>query len=172
MKKILTALLIASAAFTACNKDDDNNNTNTLNQTDRNFMMQAAYGNNAEISAGQLAATKGTNLAVRSYGEMMVTDHTTANADLASLATQTGVTLPTGLDSMHQALAQQLMVATGHTFDSLYISSQIMDHQIMRTLMQTELSSGSDQRVKNYAQKYLPKIEMHHHMADSIKAGL
>ena len=170
MKSILSSLLVASVLFTACNKDDQDNNN--LNETDRNFMMQSAFGNNAEISAGQLAATKGMNLAVRNYGQMMVNDHTTAKAELATLANETGTALPIGLDSAHQVLAQQLASLSGYSFDSLYIASQIMDHQTMQNLMQNEINNGNDGRVMNYAEKYLPKINHHLHMADSIKAGL
>ncbi len=172
MKKVLLGLMTATIVFTACEKDDDDNNGNTLNQQDRDFMMMAAYGNNAEIAAGQMAAQKGMNLSVRSYGQMMVSDHTVAQAELDSIADLLDVNLPQGLDSAHQALAAQLAAATGYTFDSLYINSQLMDHQVMMNLMQTEINNGSHQSARGYAQKYLPKIEMHHHMADSIKNDL
>jgi putative membrane protein len=178
VKKIYSALAVASLlCYGACNKDDDNNNNNnnnnnTVNQTDRDFMMNAAYGNNAEIDAGSMAASKGTDSSVKMFGQMMVSDHSTAQTELQSVAAQTSVTLPTGLDSAHQAMKAQLQSMSGHTFDSVYIHSQVMDHQKTISLFQNESSNGSNQRVKDYANKYLPIIQTHYQKADSISRHL
>ena len=172
MKKLLYSLTLTGLLFSACNNDDDDNNGGALNQTDRDFIMMASYGNNAEISAGQMASMKGMNLAVREYGEHMREDHIPAKTELEAIADDLDVNTPDGLDSAHQALALQLDAATGATFDSLYINSQIVDHQAMINLMQNELQNGSNTRVKNYAQKYLPAIQMHLQKADSVKQTL
>jgi putative membrane protein len=164
------ALMLALTVMSvSCNKDDDED---AVSQTDQNFMMKAAYANNAEISAGGMAATKANSPAVASFGQMMVNDHTTAKTELMTLAGQMGMALPQGLDSMHQQLAQQLTMLTGMAFDSTYINSQVMDHQTAIQLFQSEANTGNDPRLVNYAQKYLPKLQMHLQMADSIKMGM
>jgi putative membrane protein len=164
------ALMLALTVMSvSCNKDDDED---AVSQTDQNFMMKAAYANNAEISAGQMAATKANSSAVASFGQTMVTDHTVAKTELISIAGQMGMTLPQGLDSMHQALANQLSMLMGMAFDSTYINSQVMDHQAAIQLFQSEASNGNDSRLRDYAQKYLPKLQMHLQMADSVRMGL
>src|SRR3954470_17402648 len=89
----------ALAALASCKKDDDEQ---TMNDTDRNFMTQASFSNNAEVDAGNTAATMASMASVKNFGSMMVTDHTKAQSDLRSVGTQVGVTnLPTTPDTTH-----------------------------------------------------------------------
>ena len=102
---------------------------------------------------------------------MMVADHTSAQADMATLGTQVGKTdLPTTPDSAHQAMTRMLMTMSGRAFDSAYMKMQVVDHQATINLMQSQISNGSNQRVKDYASSKLPTIQMHKRMADSIVA--
>ena len=176
MKTVVKMLLLASFPFAiACNKDDDDNNNNgngnnnnPLNQMDRDFMMKATYGNNAEVDAGNLANSKGMNGDIRDFGQMMVIDHQKAQTDLQQVAGETGVALPQGIDAEHQVIKQQLEAATGRRFDSLYIHMQVADHQKNIALFENEAMSGSHTKVKDYANKYLPSLRMHLKKADSI----
>lgn len=169
LKWIPAALLLCICA--ACNKDDDNN-SDTLSDTDRTFMTNASYSNYAEVSAGSLAASQGNMSTVKSFGTMMVSDHTSAQADLVSIGTQVGKTdLPTGPDSAHQAMTHMLMMMSGRAFDSAYMKMQVIDHQKTIDLMNAEINNGREQRVKNYASAKLPTVQMHKRMADSIVAA-
>jgi len=169
MKKLLGMALLSTTIFTACNKDDDNE---SMNQTDMNFMTMASYGNHNEIAAGKIADSNASNAAVRSFGMMMVTDHSMAETELTNLAAQYNMAIPQMPDSAHRAMGMMLRSMSGMMFDSTYMTKQVMDHQMTIQLFQNEIANGSDQSVKAYAQKYLPKIQMHHHMADSISMGL
>ena len=172
LNKLFLACSTVAVLFAACNKDDDDNNSN-LNDTDRNFMMKASYGNYNEIDAGSLASTKGNRSDVRSYGSMMVIDHTAAQNQMKTLATQKGVTnLPTGPDSVHVAMKQMMMNMNGRTFDTAYMNAQVRDHQATINLFQNEISNGQDAQVKNMASTKLPIIQHHYHLADSIARSL
>ena len=72
------------------------------------------------------------------------------------------------VDSQHTALLQTLQGLSGREFDSTYIVNQIADHQKTVDDFQAELNAGSKTEVKDYANKYLPKIQMHLQQADSI----
>jgi len=171
MKKLLGIALICAVVFVACNKDDDDDNT--MNQTDLNFMTMASYSNHNEIAAGRIADSSAVDSAVDMFGRMMVMDHTTAETELTSLAQQMGTSIPQMPDSAHIAMGQMLRSLAGTTtFDQTYISSQVTDHQATISLFQNEINNGINQSVKAYAQKYLPKIQMHKQMADSIRMGL
>lgn len=166
------ALFSISLAWTSCSSDssDDDVTPTTLNEADRTFIMNAGYGNQAEISAGQKAVDKGVNASLRMYGQMMITDHTTNQNELLAIGQQVGVTPPSGLDSAHQALAQQLSLAqTGKPFDSLYITTQVSDHDRAIQAYQNEINNGNDSRIKEFAVKYLPALQRHRLMADSIR---
>lgn len=139
-----------------------------MNATDQNFMQMASFSNNDEIDAGALASVKSSDSAVMMFGQMMVTDHTTAENDLRSLSTTVSVTIPTTPDSVHIAMKAQLQAMNGRAFDSMYMHAQSTDHQNTINLFQTEISNGNNTSVKNYANTYLPKIQMNKHMVDSI----
>jgi putative membrane protein len=169
MKKLFCwALVITSVVWSACDDDDDND----LQAVDKTFATNAGYANAAEVDLGQLAATRGTTEGVRMYGQMMVNEHTTAQNELKGIVNGRGVTLPTTPDQEHQQLKQQLMSLNGMAFDSAYIHNQVIDHQKTQTLFQNEQTGGKDQRLKNYATKYLPHIQMHLQKADSIKNAM
>ena len=160
----------AAIVLTACDKDDDNKNQ--LSDGDRNYLVQAAYGNLAEIDAGQLATTKGNKDSVKMYGTMMIAEHTKANASLDSLAKIKGVTLPTTVDAEHAALKTRLTGYTGRTFDTAYVNAQVKDHAKTVTLFQSEIAGGQNQDVKNFANKLLPAIQMHLTHAQTLQKGL
>jgi predicted outer membrane protein len=56
------------------------------------FLTDAIQGNLAEISMGQLAQKNGGSDGVRSFGQMLVEDHSAANEKAKSLAQAQGVT--------------------------------------------------------------------------------
>ncbi len=65
-------------------------------------------------------------------------------------------------------LAAMLSAMTGRSFDSAYVHGQVTDHQTAVTLFQNENISGNNTKVKTYVNNYLPVIEMHLMMADSL----
>lgn len=152
-----------------CKKDDDKSG---MNDTDRDFMQKASYANNSEIDAAQLAQSKTTEPAVNGFAMMMVSDHTTAENDLKTLATKKSMTVPTTPDSAHMAMKTQLMAMSGRAFDSAYMHGQLNDHNMVISLMQNEMNNGKDADAKNYANMYLPKVQMHKQMVDSIISAM
>ncbi len=166
---MLAGLLAFAATSCRDNANDDiKNNANSMNQTDRDFMMKASYGNNAETDAGNMAMQKANEEEVRMFGQMMITDHNMAQTELAAVASEKGVNIPQGLDEEHQQAKQQLSTLTGRAFDSTYMAMQVADHRKTITLFEDESANGKDNRVKEYANKYLPKLREHLQMADSI----
>lgn len=171
MKKIFLMGSLAIFVLVACKKDDDNNKQN-VNSTDQTFLTQVAVGNKAEIMAGQLAATKGTNAGVKAFGQLMVNEHGLAQNDLQNVYSSIGQTMPDSVDAEHQALMTRLNSLSGVSFDTAYINSQVRDHQKTVSIFQTEISNGNNDSVQNYANKYLPHIQMHLRMADSLSRAL
>ncbi|WP_205509558.1 DUF4142 domain-containing protein [Longitalea arenae] len=172
MKKSFIGMLclFAVVGFLACEKEDDRDNDPS--KFDRDFIIQASYANNAEIAAGAVAAVKGSDTSVRNYGTHMVTDHTTAQAELETLADKWGIDTPVTPDSMHIVLVQRLSTLQGRTFDTAYIRSQVIDHIAAIELFQREATAGENRKLRAYANKYLPHIRMHKVRADSILARL
>ncbi|RYY20588.1 MAG: DUF4142 domain-containing protein [Chitinophagaceae bacterium] len=159
------ALSLATLLF-ACDKDDDNDDE--TNDRDRSFAMMAAMNNFAEISAGQMASAKGENAGIRQFGAMMVADHTLASQQLKSIAANEGLYAPDSLDAAHMRLKDTLEDFSGRAFDSVYIHSQVRDHQIAISLFESQINSGQHRDLREFARNTLPKLQMHHHHADSL----
>lgn len=174
MSKMFIAFTLLALVYTGCKDDDDDDDdtspTEDVSQADRDFAMKAALSNRAEIELGELAATRAQHDSVKAFARLMINEHTTAQNELATLAQNKQISLPTTIDSAHQALKNQLMAMSGNRFDSTYISTQVVDHQRTQQDFQTEINQGQNGEIKNYANKYLPHINMHLDRAVKIKA--
>jgi putative membrane protein len=168
----IVCLSVILVNFMACDKDDDDDNNNRLSGADRTFIIQASYANNNEIGAGAVANVKGSDTAVRAYGAMMVSEHTTAQNDLKDLADDWNIQVPGTPDPMHVSMIQQIMQLSGQAFDTTYMRSQIMDHTVAMNLFQQQVDFGQNRRLKDYANKYLHHIHMHKDRADNIMMRL
>ncbi len=166
LKTLLLTGYTLALGLTACNKDDDD--TTAVSATDSGYMMRAAQGNLAEITAGNVASTKGMATMIKEFGSQMVTDHTTAQNKLQSVAQGANYTLPTEPDSAHKAMTMQMSMMSGRMFDSTYIHAQVKDHQATLDLLNTIMQNSSMTSLKNYAQESLPVVQMHYRHADSM----
>ena len=120
MKKIKLSVLLLSGLLFAASCDNNDDDVVTVPEQDRNFAVMATDANLFEIEAGKLAQTKGARQDVKSYGEMMVTDHTKSTQELVSIATPKNITLPTTLSTEKKQKYDSLNAATGQAFDRMY----------------------------------------------------
>ena len=142
-----------------------------LSSADSSFANKAAMSGLAEVQAAQLAEQKASSPDVKQFAAQMVTDHTKANTELTQLASGEGITLPTGPDARHVATMHRLEQISGTQFDQQYMKDQVADHKTAVALFRREASSGRDPQLKAYAQKYLPVLQHHLQMAETINSG-
>lgn len=176
------AALIAGAALlslAACSQRAENaattvqsaaqaQTTPTLSTTDATFINMAGTSGIEEMTFGQLAQTKASSAAVRRFAQQMVTDHTMVNQQLMALAQRKQMTPPSSMDMRHEQLLQQLQGMKGRAFDRAYIEGQVQDHQMAVQAFQTEAQSGTDPEVRAFAQQYLPALQQHLQMAQTL----
>src|SRR2546421_5214498 len=72
------------------------------------FSSAAAQGGLTEVELGRLAVQRGSNPAVKSFGQSMIADHSRANDELRSIATRKGIALPTDMNSDQKATMDKL----------------------------------------------------------------
>jgi putative membrane protein len=137
--------------------------------TDQMFASEAAIAGMAEVELGKMAMQQGSNAKVKSFGQMMVTDHTKSGDELKSIAKSKGMTLPTALDPMHQATRDKLAKLSGAEFDRAYMDAMVMGHQTVAGKMMMEANSGADPQLKAFAAKTLPTVQAHLKMAQNIQ---
>jgi putative membrane protein len=135
----------------------------SLSDTDANFAQKAA--------TSELAEQKASSPEVKQFARQMEKDHTAANQELMQIAKGKGIAPPTEPDSAHKAAEQKMAQLSGAQFDQQYMQGQLADHKETVALFQKEASSGQDPQLKGFAQKYLPILQHHLEMAESINAA-
>ncbi len=168
---VLAASLLMAGGGPATAQRNSSNPRTTLNSSDRTFMRQVDQANLAEVSAGQLAQQKATGANFKDFAQHMIDDHATAENDLKQLAQSKGVVLPTVPSAKDRTQASKLMKLNVAAFDSSYRKAQVDGHKQVIALFQHEIRDGRDSEVKEFAQKYLPKIVEHLHMAEALSGG-
>jgi putative membrane protein len=132
-----------------------------LSTADKDFILAAAQGGMTEVKLGELAAQKAMRDDVKTFGQMMVKDHSAINDDLKALAAQKGVTLPDSLDAKHQAMVDKMAALTGSEFDNAYIAGMIKDHKADAKEFKAESAETKDADVKSFVDKSIPVVDGH-----------
>lgn len=139
-----------------------------LNTQDRTFLMDAAQGGMMEVELGRVAAQKGVSDSVKQFGQRMVDDHSKADTELASVASNKGITLPTTLDEKHQAEVTKLSAMSGAEFDRAYAKKMLSDHTKDVSEFERESTRGTDADLKTFATNTLPTLREHLQMAKAL----
>ena len=137
----------AQAAFAAQDSDD--------------FVEDASAKGVAEVEAGKLAQEKGTAADVKSFADMMVKDHTVANAKLKSIADAKKLDVSDSAALMDKAKAMILELRSAKSFDQAYANNQVKAHEETIALFEKEASEGKDPELKAFASETLPKLKTH-----------
>lgn len=133
-----------------------------LNKADQQIVIGMAQANMAEIDAAKLALANSQNAEVKAFAQQMVDDHTKALADVTTLAQNKGVTLPSGPDAKHKAMAARLARLKGDKFDHAYMAQAgVADHQKVHSTLKKDEARAKDPDVKALAAKMLPTVEQH-----------
>lgn len=149
------ALLLALGAVSTVYAAD-------ISRGDKRFMEKAAQAGTFEIDASKLADTHTDSSDVKSFAQMMVTDHTAVAQELKTLADTKGVTLPADLPRGEQGTIKNLQSDKGAKFDKLYTDKvAVSAHQEAVKLFTDASRNAKDADVKAFAQKVLPNLQVH-----------
>ena len=142
-----------------------------MSSQDRDFLTEAAMGGLMEVELGHVAAQKGTSDAVKQFGQRMVDDHSKANAELQTLASSKGITLPTALDEKHQKDVTKLSSMSGAEFDRAYSKMMLSDHTKDVAAFEKQSTKGGDPDLKAFASKTLPTLQEHLQLAKALNGS-
>jgi len=144
-----------------------------LGPADMYFVTQTSLGTPFQVDSGRVAETKGTNQAIRSYADLMVSSHITVNnALLAILKNKAPVPPPTLLKAAYATMVSTLQHESGQTLDADYVRGQVNYQKGNTTLYEYEIANGADPDLKAFAQETLPKIQDHLARALKLQAGV
>ncbi len=134
------------------------------------FIKKAIQGNLAEIAAGGLAQQKAASDAVKQYGQLLQSDHTTANQKAMEAAKTLSVEAPTEPDGAQKSEYQTLSGEQGAKFDRDFVAMMVKDHNQAIALYQQE-ASASD-AAGQYAKESLPTLQQHLAKAEQLTKTL
>lgn len=148
------------------------NSGTRLSAGDIQFVHNATEGNYAEVQLGKLAKDKGSNQAVKDFGQQMVTDHGKANDDLKTVADNKKITVNDKMNAKDQALYDRLSKLSGAQFDRAYMRAMVKDHEADVSEFRKESDRAKDAHVRGFASKTLPTLEHHLQMAKDAEMKL
>ena len=144
--------------------------------TSNDFVDKAAAGGIAEIETSKLALEKSASADIKSFANMMITDHSKANDELAAIAKKNDIEVPDTTTLVKQA-KEKILDMRDESFDAAYANNQVKAHEETIELFKKEANTVTDDQVKGatelkgFAQKMLPGLEKHLEAAKKLQAA-
>ena len=149
------AIVVASAALAA------------QAPTDAQIASIVVTANQVDIDAGNLAKATSTNADVKSFAQLMVTDHTGVNKSAVDLVTKLKVTPednPTSqsLKSGGEKNLADLKKLKGAAFDKAYIDNEVVYHQqVLDAVDKTLIPNAKNAELRALLVKVRPAFVAH-----------
>ncbi len=156
-----TASSMNNGAMTNNTGSTANNNTTQADAKTIEFVQKAASGGMMEVQLGQVAQQNAKSDRVKSFGNMLQTDHTNANNELKSLATSKNIQVPTAMNAKDQKHVDELSKMKGSEFDKMYMNMMVNDHKEDIADFKKASNDLKDNDIKNFAGKTLPVLQKH-----------
>src|SRR6201999_1416352 len=132
MRKFVIAAacsILATAAFAeTVGEKTGINSTLGIAPTTKDFVTEAAVSDMFEIQSSKLASSKLSGQD-KSFADQMIAAHTKTTTELTQAAQAANITLPTGLDSAHQKMLDDLKSESADSFRRDYFSDQVSAHK-------------------------------------------
>ncbi|KJH78796.1 DUF4142 domain-containing protein [Pseudomonas sp. ES3-33] len=144
--------------------------------TSNDFVDNAAAGGIAEIETSRLALEKSSSADIKAFANMMITDHSKANDELAALARKNDIEVPDTTTLVKKA-KEKILEVRDESFDAAYANNQVKAHEETIELFKKEANTVTDDKVKGatelkaFAQKMLPALEKHLAEAKKLQAA-
>jgi putative membrane protein len=146
--------------------------------TDANISSFAQTYNTGEVQISQLAVTRSTNPAVRSFAQMIAQDHNAANQELAKIISSRQIQpAPSSLTQEVQNFDSQTMASlqsrSGADFDRTYLDSEISHHQWVINQLDTVLiPQARDGKLRDYLKAGRSLEAKHLQQAQQLRGSL
>ena len=122
------------------------------------FLSKSAAARMMNAQVGLLAIEKGTNSAIRDFGQRIMKDHSLLLEKIKILAGQRGIYLPDQLSNKNIGDHRNLSEENGLEFDKSFIKMIIVDHERDLKLFK-KAAQYNDPEVSAFAKRYLPLIQ-------------
>jgi len=180
MKFKLIAAAAGSLVLAACNPSTDASVDNGANSatpetnvaaTDapaatpgaQEFVTAVAGSDLYEIESGKIAQEKATAADLKTFGQMLVTDHTKSSEQLKAAVAKTpsAPTPPATLPADLQAKIDALRAASGAEFDRLFVEQQTEGHRKTLDTLKAYSTGGDQPPLREFATNAQTVVEAH-----------
>lgn len=177
--KIKTLLLVAAFAIPTIASADDMKKADTtdksketvkLDDADLKVLAHHHHLNLMEIDLGKMAQKLGTKN-VKSYGAMLIKDHTAANKELKALAKKKGVSkIPDDMPATEadkkahddaMAAMEKMKTLKGAEFDREFLTLMVADHDKEVASTEAAITSTTDADLSKFLTKVKPTLQKH-----------
>lgn len=136
---------------------------------DRKFIEEAAASGLFEVQAAQLASTKATDPAVKSYATRLADQHASANSELTQLANSLGLELPPAPKRAMRNEIEKLGKLTGAEFDREFVRQVgVKEHEKDVKTFQKAAKDVKEPQLKAWIDKTLPVLQQHLSQAQNL----
>jgi putative membrane protein len=172
---IFTCLVVFG--LNACNRENGveaarGDRTTSPSKSEKDFMMEAARAELAEIDMAQAALQNSGTGEVKDFANMIKSDHTSALEDLSELMKDTNVPQPKSIPVELQQDISRMRSLTGGEFDREFVNMIVSEHQKVIEMFRDQQSTAQCPDVKKYVEDTLPRLEMHLEKAQRLQTKL
>jgi len=141
--------------------------TSAADRASEKFIKAAIEGNMAEVQVGKLAQDKGQRADVKSFGQMLASDHGSANRKAMQVANQLGVMPPSEPNAKQKKVYDKLSKLSGDKFDAAFAKEMVKDHQ--HDIKDFEKAAKNTQEpARSFASETLPTLRKHLETAQAL----
>jgi len=166
------AFLLAAVSLLAATPAIAQQSSSAISQSDKEFLDFAAQVNQSEIQGGLAAEKKASAPAVRAFARLMVLDHMGLESQLAAIATENGVQLPSGPSEQAKQEMANFQNASGSEFDTKYMQHMVQGHEQVIQKFKSEEGQARARPVEAVIAGALPILQQHLALAQAVQSGI
>jgi putative membrane protein len=136
------------------------------------FAQKAHDDSTAEVTLARLALKNSENAEVKDFANLMIKDHSAANEELTKIIGAENIRLSDKPDDKAKGLAEKLASLKGRDFDRAYMDGMVDDHEDAVDLFEDYSKDGDNARLKQFATKTLPTLQVHLNKAKALDEKL
>src|ERR1044072_8859742 len=159
---LLLAITLGSCSHTPDSKEvaeeDNSEKFSGKEEKAADHLVQAYSGNMYEVKVSENASLNATDPEVKKIANMMIDAHTKMNADVAVLAAQKNVSLPTDLTEDQRKCIDKITEKTGLDFDKEYVADLKEKHEKTLKMLQKVSEKCEDPEIRNWASTSIPEV--------------
>ena len=162
MNRYLTSSTLALCSlFVMTNLIRAENKKTTLNSAEEKFIKHESSTGAALLKIAGFGVEKASRADIKSFAQMLVTYHTKANEELATLAASKGVETSTVIDPKCAETYQMLERQSGAEFEKKILTTIISGHKEYVSNFEEAAKDAKDSDLQAWAQKMLPVLKTH-----------